>query len=182
MVWDIEEPWQLKDAIPVARELERLGVYWMEEPLWRGDWKGMKALKEMIGVRLAAGEMNREMHEFRHLVEERCVDVLQPDAALTGGITGLRRVAAMCQEAGITFTPHTWSNGVGMVANAHLVAALSNGPFMEFPYDPPEWSVERRDFMMADKFHADRGWLDLGQDPGLGIRYDERLLKKTRVA
>jgi L-alanine-DL-glutamate epimerase-like enolase superfamily enzyme len=182
MVWDIEEPWKLKDALAVARELELLGVYWMEEPLFRGDWKGMKALKEMVDVRLAAGEMNRELYEFRHLIEERAVDVLQPDAALAGGITGLRRIAAMCQETGIMFTPHTWSNGVGMVANAHLVAALSNGPFMEFPYDPPEWSIERRDFMIANKYEALRGYMDLGGEPGLGISYDEKLLAETRQA
>lgn len=182
MVWDVEEPWKLKDAIPVARELERLGVYWMEEPLFRGDWQGMRTLREMIGIRLAAGEMNRELYEFRHMIENRAVDVLQPDVALVGGITGLQRVALMCSEANIVFTPHTWSNGVGMVANAHLVAALSNGPFMEFPYDPPEWSVERRDFMMAKKFSAQKGWLDLGEVPGLGIVYDERVLAASRIA
>jgi L-alanine-DL-glutamate epimerase-like enolase superfamily enzyme len=69
-----------------------------------------------------------------------------------------------------------------MVANAHLVAALSNAPFMEFPYDPPEWSIERRDFMMARKYPAKKGCLDLGKEPGLGITYDEALLAKTRVA
>jgi L-alanine-DL-glutamate epimerase-like enolase superfamily enzyme len=182
MVWDDEEPWKLKDALTVARELERLGVYWMEEPLFRGDWKGMKALKDMTGVRLAVGEMNRELYEFRHLIEERAVDILQPDAALAGGITGLRRIAAMCEEAGLMFTPHTWSNGVGMIANAHLVAALSNAPFMEFPYDPPEWSVARRDFMMAKKYDAQRGYIDLGDDPGFGIAYDEKVLAETRTS
>jgi L-alanine-DL-glutamate epimerase-like enolase superfamily enzyme len=182
MVWDVEEPWKLKDALVVARELERLRAYWMEEPLFRGDWKSMKALREMVDVRLAVGEMNRELHEFTHLIDERAVDVLQPDVALTGGITGLRRIAAMCQEAGIVFTPHTWSNGVGLIANAHLVAALANGSFMEFPYDPPEWSVERRDFMMARKYEAQGGYLELGEEPGFGIAYDENLLAKTRVA
>jgi L-alanine-DL-glutamate epimerase-like enolase superfamily enzyme len=182
MIWDIEEPWKLKDALTVARELERLDVYWMEEPLFRGDWKGMKTLKQMTGIRLAVGEMNRELYELRHLIEERAVDVLQPDAALAGGITGLRRIAAMCREADIIFTPHTWSNGVGMVANAHLVAALSNAGFMEFPYDPPEWSIDRRDFMMANKYEARKGYMNLGEEIGLGIVYDEKLLAKTRTA
>ncbi|HEY7747915.1 MAG TPA: mandelate racemase/muconate lactonizing enzyme family protein [Aestuariivirgaceae bacterium] len=181
MVWDIEEPWKLKDALSVARELERLGVYWMEEPLFRGDWKGMKALKNMTDLRIAGGEMNRELYEFGHMIEERAVDVLQPDAALTGGITGLRRIALMCQEASVIFTPHTWSNGVGMIANAQLSAALSNGAFLEFPYDPPEWSCERRDFMMARQYEARHGHIDLGNEPGLGIVYDEKRLKKTQV-
>ena len=69
-----------------------------------------------------------------------------------------------------------------MVANAHLVAALANAPFMEFPYDPPEWSVERRDFMMARRYEATDGFLDLGDEPGLGITYDEKNLAATRNA
>ncbi|MGE3831304.1 MAG: mandelate racemase/muconate lactonizing enzyme family protein [Parvibaculaceae bacterium] len=182
MVWDDEEPWQLKDAIPVARELERLSVYWMEEPLWRGDWKGMRALRDMTDVRIAVGEMNRELYEFRHMIDERCVDVLQPDAALTGGITGLRRVALMCQEAGIMFTPHTWSNGAGLIANLQLSAALVNAPFVEFPYDPPEWSCARRDFMMTAPREAKNGVVDLGDAPGLGIELDEQRLAATRIA
>jgi len=182
MVWDVEEPWKLKDAIPVARELERLGVYWMEEPLFRGDLRGLKSLREMVDVRIAAGEMNREVYEFEHMIDARAVDVLQPDVALVGGITGLRRVALAAQEAGLTFTPHTWSNGAGLIANAQLTAALGNAPFMEFPYDPPEWSCARRDFMMRAPREASDGVLDLGEAPGLGIDWDEAALERSRVA
>ena len=155
MSFDDEKPWSLKDALAVARELERLGVYWMEEPLHRADRKGMRALREMVDIRIAGGEMNREMSEFRDIIEERCLDVLQPDVALTGGITGLRRVAAMAEEAGLVLTPHTWSNGLAYVANAHFTCGLTNAPFLEFPFDPPEWSLERRDFMMR-RFQTSR--------------------------
>src|SRR5262249_5660413 len=95
MPWDTAAPWTLKDALTVARELERLGVYWMEEPLHRGDRAGMRRLRHAVDLRIAGGEMTRELYEFRDLIAEGCLDVLQPDAALVGGITGLRRVAAM---------------------------------------------------------------------------------------
>ena len=157
MSHDDEQPWTLKDALPVARELERLGVYWMEEPLHRGDRKGMRALREMVDIRIAGGEMNRELYEFRDLIEERCLDVLQPDVCLTGGITGLRRVALMAEEAGLIFTPHTWSNGLSYVANAHFTCGVANAPFLEFPFDPPEWSLERRDFMMTETSDITQG-------------------------
>jgi len=116
--WDTEAPWTLKDAVRVARELERLGVYWMEEPLHRADRAGMRALREATDVRVAGGEMTRELYEFRDLITGGCLDVLQPDAALVGGITGLRRVALMAQEHNLIFTPHTWTNGMGVTANA----------------------------------------------------------------
>jgi L-alanine-DL-glutamate epimerase-like enolase superfamily enzyme len=92
MSWDTETPWTFKDALAVARELERLKVYWMEEPLHRADHAGMRMLREATDVRIAAGEMTRQIHELRDLIAAGCVDVVQPDAALVGGITGLRGV------------------------------------------------------------------------------------------
>jgi len=180
--WDTEAPWTLKDALTVARELERLGVYWMEEPLHRADRAGMKALRDATDVRVAGGEMTRELHEFRDLIDGGCLDVLQPDVALVGGITGLRRVAVMAQEHNLIFTPHTWTNGMGVTANAHLVAGMADAPFLEFPYDPPEWGLDRRDYMMAEPLTVDAGgWIVLGNQPGLGYAPNEDLLARTRI-
>lgn len=182
MPWDVEPPWTLKDAVAVARELETLGVYWMEEPLHRADYAGMAALRDAVDIRIAGGEMNREIFEFRTIIERRCLDVLQPDAALTGGISGLRRVAEAAVDAGLAFTPHTWSNGLGFVANAHLAVGAGNPPFLEFPYDPPEWSVDRRDFMLAEPLAAPAdGVLELSEAPGLGVALDEDRLAATRI-
>jgi L-alanine-DL-glutamate epimerase-like enolase superfamily enzyme len=180
--WDTEIPWTFKDALAVARELERLDVYWMEEPLHRGDHAGMRALREATEVRVAAGEMTRQLHELRDLISGGCVDVLQPDVALVGGITGLRRIALMAQEHNLTFTPHTWTNGMGVTANAQLLAGLADAPFLEFPYDPPEWSLERRDFMLREPLKAGRdGWITLSDAPGMGYSLDEERLRATRI-
>ncbi len=181
MPWDTAAPWTLKDALEVARALEALGVHWMEEPLHRGDRRGMAALRDRTDLRIAGGEMTRELHEFRDLIEGRCLDVLQPDAALVGGITGLRRVALMAREAGLDFTPHSWTNGIGVLANAHLAAGLGETRWMEWPYDPPEWALERRDYPLAAPLAARDGWLVLDEAPGLGVALDEARLAETRI-
>ena len=182
MPWDTAAPWTLKDALKVARELERLNVYWMEEPLHRADHEGMRTLRETVDVRIAGGEMTRTIPEFRDLIAGRCLDVLQPDVALVGGITGLRRVAIMAQEANLLFTPHTWTNGMGVQANAHLAGGCTDAPFLEFPYDPPEWSLARRDFVMQQPLSVGKdGWIDLGEAPGMGYALDEAALERTRV-
>ena len=182
MPGDVYRSWSLKDAVQVARELERLGAYWMEEPLHRGDRAGMARLRGMTDLRVAGGEMTRELYEFRDLIADGCLDVLQPDAALVGGITGLRRVAQMALAHNLVFTPHTWTNGMGVVANAHLAAGLADSPFLELPYDPPEWDVERRDFMMAEPLRADaRGEIILSDRPGMGYDLDEDALARTRI-
>src|SRR3546814_3551525 len=59
MPWDTEAPWSLKDALQVARELEEPDVYWMEEPLHRGDYDGMAELRRATDIRIAGGEMTR---------------------------------------------------------------------------------------------------------------------------
>jgi L-alanine-DL-glutamate epimerase-like enolase superfamily enzyme len=180
---DTYAPWSLKDAVTVARELEELSVYWMEEPLHRGDREGMRRLRDVVDVRVAGGEMTRELYEFRDLIREGCLDVLQPDAALVGGITGLRRVALMAQEHNLVFTPHTWGNGIGLVANAHLTAGLCDAPFLEFPYDPPEWDLDRRDYMMTEPCRVDAdGYIRLSDAPGMGFALDEGRLAELRIA
>ena len=180
MTWDTYAPWSLKDAVRVARELEKLDVFWMEEPLHRGDREGMKALRTMTDVRIAGGEMTRELYEFRDLVREGCLDVLQPDVALVGGITGCQRIGHMAQEHNLVFTPHTWTNGMGVTANAHLVAGMSDAPFLEFPYDPPEWGLERRDYMMQQPLRVDaEGFIELGAAPGMGYELNEEMLERT---
>lgn len=181
MPWDVEPPWTFKDALAVARALEPLDIYWLEEPLHRADIAGMRRLRDATGIRIAGGEMTRDPGAFRDLVAEGALDILQPDAALVGGITGLRRIAQMAEQFGVGFSPHTWTNGAGLVANLHLTAGVAAAPFLEFPYDPPEWGLERRDFMLASPVRPDRdGWLHLSDAPGLGYAPNEELLARTR--
>jgi L-alanine-DL-glutamate epimerase-like enolase superfamily enzyme len=178
---DTEGAWTYKEALAVARELERLEVYWMEEPLHRADRDGMRALREHTDLRIAGGEMTRQLHELRDLITGGCLDIVQPDVALVGGLTGLRRVVAMAQEHHLAFTPHTWTNGMGVMANAHLAAGLAESAFFEYPFDPPEWDLKRRDFMLAEPLGVDGGYIRLSDAPGMGYALDEVMLTKTLV-
>ena len=154
----------------------------MEEPLHRGDFAGMAALRRRARVPLAGGEMARETHDLAALVEQACLDVVQPDCVLVGGITGLRAVAARVRGAGLTFTPHTWGNGIGLLANLHLAAGVGGVPWVEFPFDPQEWTAEARDFMLAAALTVDgEGRLTLPETPGLGAVLDEARLAATRI-
>jgi L-alanine-DL-glutamate epimerase-like enolase superfamily enzyme len=180
--WDTMAPWTLKQALDVARELERFGVFWMEEPLHRADREGMRRLRDRVDLRIAGGELDREMHEFRDLLAEGCLDVLQPDVIAVGGITGLKRVAAMASAANVMMTPHTWGNGIGLLGNLHLTAGACDAAFIEFPWDPPDWTIERRDFMLTHPIDIDaKGDLVLSDAPGFGCTLDEERLAATRV-
>ena len=183
MPWDTATPWSIDHATAVALVLESHGVYWMEEPLHRGDYEGMAELRKRVKIRIAGGELTREPYEFRELLQRGCFDVFQPDAVCTQGITGLAKFAREVAAAGKIFTPHTWGNGIGVMANLHLTAGTVGAPFIEFPFDPPEWSTARRDYIMTETIEADgEGWIHLSDKPGLGFTLDEEVLRKTASA
>lgn len=182
MPWDTREPWSLDEATAVVDRLEELDVEWIEEPLHRGDYAGLRALRGRTRVRVACGEMTRELHDLRELVTRGCVDIVQPDAVLSGGMAGAARVAGLARTHGVGFTPHTWGNGIGLVANAHVAAAFAGDLPLEFPFDPPTWTPEHRDFALRRPRHTDSsGWMDLGRAPGLGLDLDEERLEETRI-
>ena len=183
MPWDTAPPWDIDRATSVAERLAAEDVYWMEEPLHRGDYAGMAELRRRVPMRIAGGEMTREPYEFRELLDRECLDVFQPDCVCSQGITGLRRLAHDVDAAGRIFTPHTWGNGIGVMANLHLTAGTVGTPFIEFPFDPPEWTTARRDYVLAETIETDGdGWITLSDRPGLGIALAEDVLARTRSA
>ncbi|RDV00485.1 mandelate racemase/muconate lactonizing enzyme family protein [Trinickia dinghuensis] len=180
MPWDTQAPWRFDDALALIRRMERYRVYWVEEPLHRGDYAGYARLRKEAGVRIAGGELTRDAHEFQALLEHDSLDVYQPDVVCTLGLEGTRRLTQQIEARGRVFTPHTWGNGIGLAANLHVAAGASNAPFVEFPYDPPEWTCARRDFPLVAPIDIDEnGWIELGHAPGLGIELNEATLAAT---
>jgi L-alanine-DL-glutamate epimerase-like enolase superfamily enzyme len=182
MPGDLRPRWDVATAAQCAGALEVLGVYWLEEPLPTGDVDGYAALRRLTGLRLAAGEMVRSAQEARDLVVRGGVDVIQTDAVLSGGIGGCRRVAALADLHGRAWSPHTWSNGLGLVANLHVALAVSTCPYVEVPYDPPSWPAERRDWLLPEPLElAPDGTIAPPPGPGLGVVPDLDALERYRV-
>jgi D-galactarolactone cycloisomerase len=182
MPGDRASRWDVATAAQCARELEQLGVYWLEEPLRTDDLDGYRALRARTGIRLAAGELVRSAGEARDLVVRGGVDVVQADVLFVGGIGGCRRLAAHADLHGRAWSPHTWSNGLGLVANLHAALAVSTVPFVEVPYDPPAWSPERRDWLLPQPLEiAADGTIAPPPGPGLGVELDLDHLEQWRV-
>jgi L-alanine-DL-glutamate epimerase-like enolase superfamily enzyme len=182
MPGDLEARWDVATAAQVARALERVGVYWLEEPLRTDDVEGYAALRRLTSLRLAAGEMARGAHEARDLLLRGGIDVVQTDAVLSLGIAGCRRVAALADLAGRAWSPHTWSNGYGLLVNLHAALAFSTVPWLEVPLDPPAWSPERRDWLLPSTLQvAADGTIGPPDGPGLGVTPDLDALERHRI-
>ena len=180
MAGDTTRSLDLVAAREIAVRLADLGVLWLEEPLAGTDLAGLAALRASApGIRIAGGEMTRSFHELLAAVDSDAFDIYQPDVVLAGGMLRTRTFAELVLARNRWFTPHTWTNGIGLLANLHVVAGVGGGPFIEFPYDPPGWTVERRDFMLAEPLRPGRdGILRIPASPGLGIVLDEAAVRR----
>jgi L-alanine-DL-glutamate epimerase-like enolase superfamily enzyme len=88
----------------------------------------------------------------------------------------------VAQAAGVTWSPHTWSTGYGLVANLQVALALSDGEYLEMPLDPPAWTPQRRDFMLPIPLEVDdSGCLVAPPGPGLGVDPDLAAIERWRV-
>jgi len=182
MPGDHRRAWDLATATDCARALADMNVYWLEEPLHTDDVDDYAKLRERSDVRIAGGEMVRSLAESRNLIASGAFDVVQNDVVLAGGIGGARQVVGWADTAQIDWSPHTWTTGLGLLANLHVALALSSAEFIEVPYDPPAWSPGRRDFMLPDPVEIGReGTVSPPKGYGLGVEPDLTKLEAWRI-
>ena len=172
--------WTRSAARNIAAQLAAYDVLWVEEPLAGTDLRGLAALRASApGVRIAGGEMTRTFADALAALDADAFDVYQPDVVLAGGMLRARTVGELALARNRWFTPHTWTNGIGLLANLHVAAGVGGGPFIEVPYDPPGWTPERRDAFLAEPIRPDRdGVLRVPPGPGLGVVLDEAAIER----
>jgi L-alanine-DL-glutamate epimerase-like enolase superfamily enzyme len=171
--------WTLQRAADFARACAEHDIAWLEEPLDMYAWDELAELRRRSSVPIAGGELNGGWQEFRTMLEKGSLDIYQPDATFGGGISDARRVMQACREQGLTFAPHTWSNGIGLIINLHVYAAGDRKHPLEFPFEPPGWVPEVRDGLLAEPVRADaNGTIAIPELPGLGIEIDEEKLNR----
>lgn len=181
MSGDIEAALPLATVHRVAAELAELGVLWLEEPLPQVDVAGAQRIRAQTGIQVSGGEMVRSLPEMMALIEGDAFDIYQPDVALAVGMYRARQVAESANLRHRAFTPHTWSNGLGLLANLHVAAGVDAGPYLEFPFDPPGWTPERRDFFMEPLMIDAAGDLRVPAAPGLGVIVDRAAIARYTV-
>jgi len=174
--------WSRQTALKVAKCLDQLGVYYLEEPLPRNDIDGLAEIAASVDMFIAGGEHAPTIYDFKEHILKRAYDIIQPDAAMGGntGITGLKKVAEMADFFGVQVVPHVLSTGVfplDFAAAIHTLVTVDNCPVVEFPYDPPILVPETIQKFVKEPFKVDAdGYVKLPDRPGLGVEFDEEKL------
>jgi galactonate dehydratase len=163
-------PWlTAPDAIANCRALEELHPLFVEEPVAPEDMEGYRRVRAATSVPLASGERHAGLHGIAPLVFEGLVDVVQPDAGRCGGITGLRKIAALAEARFATVAPHAGSLGpVAEFAALHVLAAIPNALILEKM--DPDWPGRAQAVTMSPVLRD--GHLLVPEAPGLGVEID----------
>lgn len=175
--WQPGVLWDYRRALETARELERLQVYFLEEPLQRYEFAQLAELNRNVGIPLAGGENNKGLNEFRQMCTDGVYDILQPEPLVMEGITGLRKIGALAEVFGKRIIPHHGGGNIGTIATLHLVASWPHAPYWELLHDPPVGAYTHRFAIFKDppKPGAD-GMIEVPQKPGLGVEIDAGLI------
>lgn len=172
---DVNAPWNLQEALAAIAPMRDLGLKWIEEPVWPIEDFGAAAEISAAGVPVAIGENVLTPTDFGRLIETRAVDYIQPSVAKIGGISIMRDIFAAANAASVAVAPHSAYYGPGLIATAHLSAALSRAPMIERLY------CDLTESPFGDWYEPAGGTLALPQGPGLGIEPDLKLLAKLSV-
>lgn len=174
---DVNCPWSVAEALRHDRELEPLGLLWLEEPVWPPEHYGGLAQVRATGRhRIASGENAGSMMDFKAMIDAGAIDIAQPDIAKTGGLTELLKIAALCEAHGVEFVPHCALFGPGYVATLHLNAAQRTLPLLERLYCDFEAELYAGATLPRD------GFCIVPTAPGLGLEPDPAVMARYRVA
>ncbi|MFB6103612.1 MAG: mandelate racemase/muconate lactonizing enzyme family protein [Halobacteriaceae archaeon] len=164
--------WTPKQAQSIAHALEDLApVAWLEEPLPMHDYDRLAELRAATDIPIAGGESVNGVTPLREYIRHDSLDILQPDAVFATGIRRAKTIGDLAAVHGLGFAPHTWSNGVGLAANLHVMAATDTR-WCEYPLEPPAWDAPARDFLLADPLTPTDGAIAAPSGPGLGVELD----------
>lgn len=163
---------RMAEAVRLMEALAPYRLFWLEEPTQPDDLEALRGVRRANPpMDLAAGERLYDKWGFRLLLEERLVDVIQPDLCHAGGLTECKKIAALAETYYVLVAPHCPQGPVATAASAHLALAIPNFHILEFVRSAPY-----RERIQREPWPVKDGYLLVPDRPGLGIDLDEEVV------
>ena len=167
---EVHAKFNVHTAVELGQRLEKYRPFWFEEPVSQENVSEMAQVRKHVRIPIATGERLYLKYPFYELVKAEAVDILQPDICNAGGITELKKIAAIAEAQHVMMAPHNTNSAVGTVASLHLDVAMPNFLIQEYHaefYEPHYFEVF--DGLPRQK----DGYVDLPEGPGLGLTLNE---------
>jgi L-alanine-DL-glutamate epimerase-like enolase superfamily enzyme len=156
-------------AIEVGHMLQDYGVIHFEEPCpyWEHGWTS--EVRQALSLDVTGGEQDCDLTLWRYIIDNKVVDVVQPDVCYLGGVTRMLKVARWAEAAGLPFTPHSANQSLVTAFTLHIMGAIPNaGPYVEFSiegYDYYPWE----EGLLLNPLRAKDGMVEIPAGPGWGL-------------
>lgn len=188
---DANHCYTTSDAFYVGRALDEMDAYWFEEPVAPEDLDGYRELRAGLKVNISGGEAEFGRWGWRSILENRGLDIAQPEVCALGGITEYLRVIALCHAH---FTPvinHVWGSAIAVATNLHLLAAMPPLPGGLNPWEPMlEFDTTHNSFRddlltvpldIQGQVAANHGHVSVPEGAGLGVIPDPEFIEHFEI-
>ncbi|MCM5663179.1 mandelate racemase/muconate lactonizing enzyme family protein [Galbibacter mesophilus] len=174
---DANGGYDVKEAIRIGKLMQENKFDFFEEPVPFDWYEETKQVKDKLSVPIAGGEQEGSMHNFRWLLGNNGLDIVQPDIFYFGGMIRSMKVAKMAHALGKPCVPHISGSGLGYLYMMHFVSALPNaGPYHEFKgfNNTIPFECKTSDLKVKD------GKIDVPTGPGLAIDIEQSYIDKHK--
>jgi len=169
-----------KRAIEVGRMLEDNGICHFEEPCLYWELEQTKEVRDALDIDVTGGEQDCWIPTWRHMIEIRAVDIIQPDVCYLGGISRMLRVAEMGAKAGMPCTPHSANLSMVTLFTMHLLGAIPNaGKYLELSIEGPDYYPWQDGLFRSSPYQVSEGKVRIPSEPGWGVEIAPDWLERS---
>jgi L-alanine-DL-glutamate epimerase-like enolase superfamily enzyme len=168
-------------AIEVGRMMEDSGVSHFEEPCLYWELDQTRQVREALDLDVTGGEQDCWIPTWRHMIEMRAVDIIQPDVCYLGGIARTLQIARMGADAGLPCTPHSANLSMVTLFTMHLLGAIPNaGKYLEFSIEGADYYPWQYGLFEKSPYDVVEGTLAIPSEPGWGVKIAPSWLERSK--
>jgi len=168
LMCDINQRWRPEQAIDIGSRAEDVGLFWLEDVTTADDYQGLARVTAALKTPIAGGEYLWGISPHRQMIEAHSVDIVMIDLVRVGGVSQFMKVAGMAEAFNLPVVSHVMPEML-----VHVIAACPNGLTVE--YMP--WMLA----LYEETPKIDKGELVLPDKPGLGLKFDEKVIARFKA-
>jgi len=169
-----------KRAIEMGLMLQDNGIEHFEEPCLYWELEQTREVTNALDIAVSGGEQDCELATWRHIIDMRAVDIVQPDILYLGGISRSLRVCAMAHAAGLPITPHSANLGLVTLFTMHLLRAIKGaGKYLEFSIEGLDYYPWQEGLFVETPYQVEDGRVSVSDRPGWGVTINPSWLEKS---
>jgi D-galactarolactone cycloisomerase len=173
---DAHGTYSVPEAKRFCRSVEDCELYWFEEPVNSDNPEGTAEVRASTATPIAAGESEFTSFDIRDLITHRALDVVQPDAAIIGGISEAMRVGHLAQAWQLELAPHCWGSAFSFMAGVNIAFASPSATIIEFSLGGNPMMYD----LVQETIEVKNGMISAPSEPGLGLTPNWDFVKEFR--